>query len=220
VVAVLSRPGHDEATAPCDNSSITSHTITATNTTKTTKAPIEVRGTAAPKPLHHRLRRRAIELATHEARRLLIPLAILTAISSLGTAAAPGLATTKPLLLVALSPRLSFLAIAAPRTGLLPFLVVAGIRLCLADPFHFVLGRRHGSHTSPRLADKNAILRATHKVASHSIPLLVFLRPNGTNLAIAGASKGRVAHIAAADVVGTVVYLLLIHQLGASFVPH
>jgi hypothetical protein len=134
--------------------------------------------------------------------------------------AAPGLATTKPLLLVALSPRLSFLAIAAPRTGLLPFLVVAGIRLCLADPFHFVLGRRHGSHTIARLADKNAILRATHKVASHSIPLLVFLRPNGTNLAIAGASKGRVAHIAAADVVGTVVYLLLIHQLGASFVPH
>jgi hypothetical protein len=201
VVAVLTRPVLDD-------------TITSTTT-----VPIAVRA-KTPRPIHHRLRRRAIELATHEARRLLIPLAVLTVISSLGTVAAPGLAHSKPLLLVALSPRLSFLAIAAPRTGLLPFLVVAGIRLCLADPFHFVLGRKHGSHAIAKLANRNAVLRATHRVASHSIPLLVFLRPTGTNLAIAGASKGHAVQIAAADVVGTIVYLLLIHQLGASFVPH
>ena len=220
MVAVLTRPGHVAATGERDNSSITSNTSTH---------PVEVRATGTAeitslqptKPsLVHRLRRRAIDLATHEARRLLIPLAVLTAISSLGTMAAPGLATSKPLLLVALSPRLSFLAIAAPKTALVPFLVVAGIRLCLADPFHFFLGRRHGSHAIAKLAERNRVLRATHRIANKSVPLLVFLRPNGTNLAIAGASKGHAAHVAAADIVGTIVYLLLIHQVGASFVPN
>jgi hypothetical protein len=161
---------------------------------------------------------RCLGLLRHEARRILIPLAALTAVSSLGTMAAPGL-TQRPLLLVALSPRLSFLALAAPKVGLLPFLVVAGIRLCLADPFHFVLGRRHGTKAIDRLT-RHRLLRRVHDVASKSVPLLVFLRPNGTNLAIAGASNNRTLHIAAADVVGTLVYLLVVHQLGTSFVPH
>ena len=161
---------------------------------------------------------RLLGLLRHEARRLLIPLAALTVISSLATVAAPGL-TQRPLLLVALSPRLSFLALAAPKVGLVPFLAVAGIRLCLADPFHFVLGRKHGTHAIARLT-KRKWLRKAHDVASKSVPLLVFLRPNGTNLAIAGASSNRTLHIAAADIVGTLVYLLVVHQLGTSFVPH
>ena len=159
-------------------------------------------------------------LATHEARRLLLPLAALTAVSSLGTVAAPGLAPSPPLLRGALSPRLSFLALAAPKTALIPFLVVAGVRLCLADPFHFVLGRRHGTKAVDRTIERWRWLQRAHTVASKSIPLLVFLRPNGTNLAIAGASRNNTLHIVAADIVGTLVYLLLVHQLGASFVPH
>ena len=161
---------------------------------------------------------KATGLLRHEARKVLIPLAALTVVSTLGTMAAPGL-TQRPLLLVALSPRLSFLALAAPKVGLVPFLAVAGIRLCLADPFHFVLGRRHGTKAIDKLIRWNW-LRKAHDVASRSVPLLVFLRPNGTNLAIAGASRNRTLHIAAADIVGTLVYLLVVHQLGASFVPH
>ena len=161
---------------------------------------------------------KATALARHEARKILIPLAALTVVSTLGTMAAPGL-TQRPLLLVALSPRLSFLALAAPKVGLVPFLAVAGIRLCLADPFHFVLGRRHGTKAIDKLIRWNWLRRA-HDVASKSVPLLVFLRPNGTNLAIAGASPNRTLHIAAADIVGTLVYLLVVHQLGTSFVPH
>lgn len=165
-----------------------------------------------------RIRDRAQRILGHEARRLLIPLAVLTVVSTLGTMAAPGL-TGRPLLLVALSPRLSFLALAAPKVGLVPFLAVAGLRLCLADPFHFVLGRRHGSQAMDKLT-RWKWLRAAHTLAGKSVPLLVFLRPNGTNLAIAGASKGRTLHVAAADIVGTLVYLLVVHQLGTSFVPH
>jgi hypothetical protein len=164
-----------------------------------------------------RIPRRVSALLRHEARKLLLPLAALTVVSSVGTMAAPGL-TDRPLVLVALSPRLSFLALAAPKVGLLPFLVVAGLRLCVADPFHFVLGRRHGSAAVDRLT-RNRWLSAIKAVATRSLPLLVFLRPNGTNLAIAGAGKGRTLHIAVADVVGTLVYLLLVHRVGAAVLP-
>jgi hypothetical protein len=154
-----------------------------------------------------------------------LPLAALTVVSSLGTVAAPGL-RGQPLLLVALSPRLAFLTLAAPKTALLPFLLVAGIRLCLADPFHFVLGRRHGAAALERLERSDGrcrrvrgALRAARSVACRCVPLLVFLRPNGTNLAIAGASRGRVLHVAVADVVGTLAYLLVVHQVGAAVLP-
>jgi hypothetical protein len=175
---------------------------------------------AATTSLASNIRHKATALLRHEARRLLLPLAVLTAVSSLGTAAAPGLLSSgRPLLLVALSPRLSFLALAAPKVGLLPFLLVAGVRLCLADPFHFFLGRRHGTSAVDKIANRHRWLKAATKAATHSVPLLVFLRPNGTNLAIAGASRHRALHIAAADVVGTLAYLLLIHQVGASVLP-
>ena len=166
------------------------------------------------------IRTTATALLRHEARRLVLPLAVLTAISSLGTLAAPGLiAGDQSLLLVALSPRLSFLAIAAPQTALVPFLVVAGIRLCLADPFHFFLGRRHGAGAITRLAGRHRWLAKATTAAARSIPVLVFLRPNGTNLAIAGASRHSPVQVAVADLVGTLVYLLLIHQVGAHVVP-
>ncbi len=163
------------------------------------------------------LRSKAVVLLRHEARKLLLPLAVLTLVSSVGTLAAPGL-TNRPLLLVALSPRLSFLALAAPKVGLLPFLVVAGIRLCLADPFHFVLGRRHGAGAVDRLQRWRG-LRTLTVIAGVSVPLLVFLRPNGTNLAIAGASRGRILPVAMADLVGTIVYLVIVHGVGASVLP-
>ena len=84
------------------------------------------------------------------------------------------------------------------------------IRLCLADPFHFALGRRHGSHVIARLP------RPLQWVSTRSVPVLVFLRPNGTNLAIAGASPTNRLHVAIADVVGTAVYLVLIHTAGTT----
>jgi hypothetical protein len=165
----------------------------------------------------HRLVAKAKALARHEARRLLLPLAVLTAISSLATVASPGL-TGRPLLLVALSPRLAFLTLAAPKVGLLPFLAVGMVRLCLADPFHFVLGRRHGTAALDRLPGRRWV-DAVRKVAGRSVPLLVFLRPSGTNLAIAGASRSRVLQVVAADLVGTFVYLVLVHQVGHSMLP-
>jgi hypothetical protein len=158
-----------------------------------------------------RLRRRIVALVQHEARRLLLPIAVLTVVSSLGTAAAPALGH-RPLLLVALSPRLAFLALAAPKVSLVPFFVVGMVRLTLSDPFHFILGRRHGSKMVDRFTHR-WVVRAK-SVVTRCIPVAVFLRPNGTNLALAGAARSRVSLIVLADLVGTAAYLVLVHQCG------
>ncbi|HVM08955.1 MAG TPA: hypothetical protein VM345_10845 [Acidimicrobiales bacterium] len=163
------------------------------------------------------VRTRAKRLLTHEARRLLLPLAVLTVISTAGTAAAPTLAHDQPLVLMALSPRLAFLTLAANKVALVPFVIIGAIRLCLADPFHFALGRRHGHAAIEKIPGRfGSIARVAQRLAGRSVPLLVFLRPNGTNLAIAGASRSRTLHVALADVVGTLAYLVLIHTAGTA----
>ena len=119
------------------------------------------------------VRERVRAIVTHEARKLVLPLAILTVISTVGTAAAPTLAADQPLVLVALSPRLSFLTLAAGKVGLVPFFVVGMIRLCLADPFHFALGRRHGAGAVERLPGRvGRVAMKVRRIASRSIPLL------------------------------------------------
>ncbi|HEX2849482.1 MAG TPA: hypothetical protein VHN98_02975 [Acidimicrobiales bacterium] len=160
---------------------------------------------------------RSVALLRHEARRLVLPLAVLSAVSWIGTAAAPSL-EAKPLLLVALSPRLAFLTLAAHKVGLVPFLVVGMLRLTVADPFNFLLGRRHGASLAERITRRVRPLAAVHAGAARCIPLLVFLRPNGTNLALAGAARTRVLVVVAADLVGTAAYLVLVHQVGRAFV--
>lgn len=181
-----------------------------TDISATEDAPAPVR-----QPHHRRLAGKAKALVTHEARRLLLPLAALTVLSTAGTAAAPALAHDQPLVLMALSPRLAFVTLAAKNTSFVPFLVVGLIRLCLADPFHFALGRRHGTRALDRLA-RFSVVQRIRGLTKHGVPVLVFLRPNGTNLAIAGASPTNRLHVALADVAGTLAYLLLIRLAGTA----
>lgn len=94
------------------------------------------------RPLAHRLRP-AGDLVREESRRFVAPVAALSAVSAAATAASP-LLLSWPLLLVALTPRLPFLVLAAAEVPLLPFLAVATIRLALVDPWYFALGRRRG----------------------------------------------------------------------------
>jgi hypothetical protein len=164
------------------------------------------------------VRGRLHRLIRSDARRLVLPLAVLTFISTVGTAAAPTLAHDQPLVLVALSPRLAFLTLAAGKVGFVPFLVVGMLRLCLADPFHFALGRRHGAAAVDRVANRIRIpgISWLRRAAERCVPVLVFLRPNGTNLAIAGASRSRRLHVALADVAGTAAYLVAIHTFGGA----
>jgi hypothetical protein len=146
---------------------------------------------------------------------VVLPLALLSAVSAAGTLAAPALQSRNPLLLLALSPRLPFLLLAVPRVGFIPFMAVGTVRLCLADPFHFRLGRslgcrRHsGGWLAPRLVG--------HPWARPASAAAVALRPNGRHLALAGAVGLRTSLVVALDIGGTVLYLAGLHGAAALF---
>jgi len=146
---------------------------------------------------------------------VVLPLAILSAVSAAGTLAAPVLQSRNPLLLMALSPRLPFLLLAVPRVGFLPFMAIGTARLCLADPFHFRLGRRfgvlrdRGGRPGPRLVG--------HPWARPATAAAVALRPNGRHLALAGAVGLRTSVVVALDLGGTVLYLAGLHGAVALF---
>jgi hypothetical protein len=139
---------------------------------------------------------------------LVLPLVLLSFVSMAGTLASPALRSS-PLLLMALSPRLPFLALAAPEVALLPFLVVGTLRLCLADPFHFRLGRRLAS--SGGGCGRLGARLAGHRLARPASAVAVILRPNGRHLALAGAVGLRTPVVVALDLIGTVLYLAGLH---------
>jgi hypothetical protein len=145
---------------------------------------------------------------------VVLPLALLSLISVAGTLAAPAL-RHNPLLLMALSPRLPFLVLAAPRVGFVSFLIVGTVRLCLADPFHFRLGRRLASSGASGCCLRSRLVG--HRLARPASAVAVLLRPNGRHLALAGAVRLRTTVVVALDLVGTVVYLAGLHGATALF---
>lgn len=120
--------------------------------------------------------------------------AVFSAISALGTALTPTLLAF-PMVLVAFTPRLPFLILAAASANPLVFFGVALPRMLVADPIHIALGRRYGGRFVPRRA---------HRVMTRLGLLGVALRPTSKVLAAAGACKLRTSRVLTADVLGTV----------------
>jgi hypothetical protein len=148
--------------------------------------------------------------------RALAGLAVLSAVSAAGTVAAPGL-WDRPLLLVALSPRLPFLLHASGSTSWWALAPVALVRLLVADPLHYALGR-HGAVVGrrlrwpARLRDGRAHRLGARLAAlvGRSLPVLVLVRPVGRHVAAAGAARTPPGLVALADVAGTVAYLVAV----------
>jgi hypothetical protein len=151
--------------------------------------------TATARPAHH----------------LVVPLIALSALSAAGTLASPWLLRASPVLLMVLSPRLPFLALAAPKVGVVPFVVVGTVRLCLADPFHFLLGRRLGTGPAggSRVPGMARLVRhaRTRQVAAGA----VLVRPIGRHVALAGAAGVRSGVVVGLDLAGTLIYLVGVH---------
>jgi hypothetical protein len=140
-----------------------------------------------------------------------LPIALMSAVSAVGTVCTP-LLLDHPILLMMLSPRVIFLGMAASSLSLLPFVFLATIRLCLVDPFHFLLGRRHGEKVLRRFGRFGRWL--SHPQRKHrviAIGLLV-VRPIGRHLMWAGSQRvdGRV--VAALDVVSTAIFCVVVHM--------
>ena len=142
--------------------------------------------------------------------RLLLAIGFASVLSTVGTAAAPFL-VDHPLVLCALSPRLPFLLFASASAPMWLFLVVALPRLLTTDPLYYALGRRYGPAALDLLPRRLQRVAASATLAS---PLLVFVRPIGRHVLLAACDRRwGFRHIAVADVAGTLVYLLALHEL-------
>jgi len=133
--------------------------------------------------------------------------ALLSAVSALGTALTPALLAF-PIVLVAFTPRLPFLVLAATTANPVLFFGVAVPRMLVADPIHIALGRRYGGRFVPRRC---------RRVMDRLGLLGVAIRPTSKVLAAAGACKLRTSRVLTADVLGTVGLLATIY-VGASSV--
>ena len=148
----------------------------------------------------------------------LLPLAALTVLSTAGTVFAP-LLWTIPLVLVACSPRLPFLVLAAAQSAFVPFLLVGSLRLLVADPFHFGLGRRHGPTVGSAVGRRlPARVRHWFAAAGPERPghrwaccAALFLRPSSRILAWAGAIRIPGPLVAGLDIGGTLAYVALVY---------
>jgi hypothetical protein len=120
--------------------------------------------------------------------------ALLSAVSAVGTALTPALLAF-PMILVAFTPRLPFLILAATTANPVVFFCVAVPRMLVADPIHIALGRRYGGRFVPQRA--RGLMRRLGLFG-------VALRPTSKVLAAAGACKLRTSRVLIADLLGTV----------------
>ena len=111
--------------------------------------------------------------------------AVLSAVSALGTALTPALLAF-PMVLVAFTPRLPFLILAATSANPVLFFCVAVPRMLVADPIHIALGRRYGRRFVPRRAQ-----RVMQRLGLFGVAL----RPTSKVLAAAGACKMRTSRV-------------------------
>jgi hypothetical protein len=140
---------------------------------------------------------------------------LFTILSLIGTVSAPAL-VHHPLLLVLLSPRLAFLALASTRLDLGVFLLAGLVRLSATDPVYFALGRRVGHRTFEDLAAQAGSRRWARRAcwlrerSGAVLAFAVLLQPNARHVGLAGAQGMHGGWVAALSGAGTLAYLLAI----------
>lgn len=162
------------------------------------------------------IRRRVVALLACLRTREVAPLAFLTVLSIVGTALAPVL-HRDGMLLALLSPRLVFLGVAAHQVSAVPFVILCTIRLCLADPFHYRLGRRHGPSILGRLG---WLGRLCLRLGSRPgvVIAAIALRPIGRHLMWAGTRKLNPVIVGIVDIVSTAAFCIAV-KTGVELLP-
>ena len=139
-----------------------------------------------------------------------------------GTVASP-LLLGAPAVLMFLAPRAVFVAMAASQLSLVPFVVLGLFRLSVADASYFVIGDRmrdrvasFGARCRNRrwwspagFADRCARWICHSRLTAGAV---LFFRPSGRFVGIAGAYGVPAWLAGVASVSGTVVYLVAMHQ--------
>jgi len=144
-----------------------------------------------------------------------------------GTALAPALAD-KPLLLMMLSPRALFVALASNSVPLIPFVILGTLRLSVTDASYYIIGRRFpdGTDHAPtttmarpsrwrirlrRLATEGDRLCRFFCSRPRLAGTFLFFRPNGKYLGVAGAYGVQPFVAGLSAVSGTAVFLAAVH---------
>ncbi|MGI9606891.1 MAG: hypothetical protein ACR2P0_12200 [Acidimicrobiales bacterium] len=129
----------------------------------------------------------------------------------------------QPVLLMALAPRTAFVLLAADDVSLMSFVLLGTARLGMTDASWYVVGRRSPGRTileraPSQFAPLRLLMKGTNLLCSwlsrHNLlaGLVLFLRPNARYLGVAGAYNVCPRVAAVSSVVGTIAYLVAIHE--------
>jgi hypothetical protein len=146
--------------------------------------------------------------------------AAFSAAATVGDLLSPVFLKRCPLALVVLNPRTGYL-IALARDAPLPVFLVASVaRLCAVDPLYFLLGRAAG----PAVISAGRRVRALRRPPAHlpSRSSWVWLAavaafPTAKTMLFAGGGGLRAGRVAAANVMGTLLRVLLVWRVGKAF---
>ena len=141
------------------------------------------------------------------------PLVALTVLSWIAFGMSPWLMQW-PLVLIALNPRMLFLLLVAPKVGFVEFTLIATARLCIADPFSYLVGVRYGPKLRARIERtrlRTWIMRFA-KVEKTAAMIALWIRPSQLILMWSGSMRLSPKYVALVDVMTTVLYVVAIHQ--------
>jgi hypothetical protein len=143
----------------------------------------------------------------------------LTVVATVGDVLSPVLLHRAPAVLVLLTPRTAFLVAVAHEVPFPLFLLVSVVRLCAADPLHFMLGRDAGP-TVRRIGVVRRLAERTRRVPGRVSPLwllAVAASPTAKTMLLAGGLGVPSRGVAVANVAGTVARVLGIWAAGRAF---
>lgn len=152
---------------------------------------------------------------------LFTPLVGLTAIGITADISAPSLIGSYPLLLIAMSPRNRYLALAAPNVHFLPFLLIGMARQLLSDPIFYVIGRRYGDRAinwlETRAGVGTSITTTWVRWFDRAGYPMVAIAPNNVICMLAGVRNMPIALFLICNLGGTAARIVIIFVFGDIF---
>ncbi len=162
----------------------------------------------APEPIERRTPAPPIPAAV-----LIAPIVALGVVGLLADGFGPALALRHPLLQVMLDPKIRYLVLTAHRVALVPWFVAGFVRLAIADPLWYLLGRWYG-HDATRLLERHLgagrVIRLVERLFSRVSWLLVIVVPDGFVCLLAGATDMPPLLVGLLDLVGTIGRLVMV----------
>lgn len=151
-------------------------------------------------------------------------IAVLVIANNVGNIFATTLARDHPAVLITLNSTNRMLLLTTNQLDAFPYFTIGSLRLLVADPLFFLLGRWYGDAAirwvERKWASQGQVLRMFERGFQRYAYAFVFIAPNNMVCLLAGAGSMPLAGFMAANLAGTATRLLLIRWLGdALFSP-